>query len=188
MTSRTAAVPWDGRPLDPRLVVEGLVAAGLTVAVAESLTGGAVCDALVGVAGASACLRGGVVAYATDVKESVLGVDPVLLARLGAVHPAVAVQMAQGVRRLLAAEVGLATTGVAGPDPQDGHPPGTVHVAVSGPAGTVVATRPPGPPAGRAAVRADARAAALRLLLAACGAVVEGPPDGDAGDDRDPDR
>ncbi|MDT0165569.1 nicotinamide-nucleotide amidohydrolase family protein [Actinotalea sp. AC32] len=183
MTSTTVAVPWDGRPLDPRVVVQALAAAGLTVAVAESLTGGAVCDALVGVAGASACLRGGVVAYATDVKDSVLGVDPALLSRHGAVHPAVAVQMADGVRRLLSADVGLATTGVAGPDPQDGKPPGTVHVALSGPAGTVVTTRPPGPPADRAAVRGDARAAALRLLLAASGAVVEGRPGGDPGGD-----
>lgn len=122
----------------------GLLAAlrdrGWTVAVAESLTGGLVAAALVEVPGASQSLRGGVVAYATDVKGSVLGVDRDLLAAHGAVHPEVARQMAERVRALLGADVGLATTGVAGPDPQDGFSPGTVHVAVSTPSGTRVRT------------------------------------------------
>ncbi|EYR62594.1 damage-inducible protein CinA, partial [Actinotalea ferrariae CF5-4] len=140
--------------------------ARVTVAVAESLTGGAVTDALVAVPGASACLRGGVVAYATDVKREVLGVDADLLRRRGAVHPDVAVAMAAGVRALLGADYGVATTGVAGPDPQDGQPPGIVHVAVCGPHRTVV--EPGGSPdgtVGRQAVRAAARDAALALLL-----------------------
>ena len=101
-----------------------------TIAVAESLTGGALASAIVDVPGASTVLRGGVVAYATDLKASVLGVDGDLLAREGAVHPLVAEQMAAGVARLADASVGLATTGVAGPDPQDGRPVGTVFVAV----------------------------------------------------------
>ena len=111
---------------------------GWTVAVAESLTGGLVVAALVDVPGASVSLRGGVVAYATDLKGTLLGVDSALLAARGAVDPDVARQMADGVRARLGADVGLATTGVAGPDPQDGHAPGTVHVAVSTPAGTTV--------------------------------------------------
>lgn len=107
----------------------------LTVATAESLTGGLVGAALTGVAGSSAVYRGGVVAYATPLKAALLGVDAGLLEREGAVHPQVAAQMAEGARRVLGADVGLATTGVAGPDPQDGRAPGTVHVAVAGPGG-----------------------------------------------------
>ncbi|MFF3064314.1 CinA family protein [Oerskovia sp. NPDC057915] len=106
---------------------------GWTLAVAESLTGGLVTARLVAVPGASAVLRGGVTAYATDLKASVLGVDAGLLAERGAVDPEVARQMARGIRRLLGADVGLATTGVAGPDPQDGKAPGLVHVAVASP-------------------------------------------------------
>jgi nicotinamide-nucleotide amidase len=103
------------------------------VAVAESLTGGAVASALVDVPGASAVLRGAVVAYATDVKAGLLGVDGALLDRVGAVHPDVAVAMAVGVRSALEATWGVGTTGVAGPDPQDGVAPGTAYVAVCGP-------------------------------------------------------
>ena len=113
-------------------------ARGWTLAVAESLTGGLVTATLVDVPGASTVLRGGVVAYATELKATLLDVDQVLLAERGAVDPDVARAMATGVRARLGADVGLATTGVAGPDPQDGHPPGTVHVAVSTPGGTHV--------------------------------------------------
>ena len=95
--------------------------AGQSVACAESLTGGLVCGALTEVPGASAVVRGGVVSYATDVKAGVLGVDPGLLASLGAVNAEVARQMAQGVP-VLASDWGLATTGVAGPDPRTGRP------------------------------------------------------------------
>ena len=111
---------------------------GWTVGVAESLTGGRVVAALVDVPGASEVLRGGVVAYATDLKASVLGVDEQLLAERGAVDPDVAVEMAQGVRRVTGADMGIATTGVAGPDPQDGKDPGLVYVAVATPIGTEV--------------------------------------------------
>lgn len=132
---------------DPResaaVLLDRLAELGWTLAVAESLTGGLVVSTLVGVPGASRVVRGGVVAYATDVKQSVLGVDPALLEAHGAVHPRVARQMARGVRDLLGrdgvpADVGIATTGVAGPDTQDGQPVGTVHIAVSTPLGTRV--------------------------------------------------
>jgi nicotinamide-nucleotide amidase len=116
---------------DVAAVVAGLAAAGLTVAVAESLTAGQVSAALADVPGASAVLRGGVVAYATDLKAAVLGVDAGLLAEQGPVHPEVAAQMARGARRVLGASVGVATTGVAGPEPQGGQPVGTVFVALS---------------------------------------------------------
>jgi nicotinamide-nucleotide amidase len=111
-------------------LVARLTVAGETVAVAESLTGGLVAAALTDVPGASVVVRGGVLAYATDVKAQVLGVDKVLLARVGAVDADVAEQMASGVRSLMGATYGLATTGVAGPDRVDGKPVGTVYVAV----------------------------------------------------------
>lgn len=117
------------------VVVRSLREGGATLAVAESLTGGALGAAVTEVAGSSAVFRGGVTAYATDLKHTLLGVDPDLLARQGAVHPEVAAAMARGVRARLGTTYALATTGVAGPDPQDGRPPGTVHVALAGPAG-----------------------------------------------------
>jgi nicotinamide-nucleotide amidase len=106
---------------------------GQTVAVAESLTGGMVCAALIEVPGASTAVRGGVVAYATELKHRLLDVDGDLLARNGPVDPEVAAQMALGVRERLGADWGLATTGVAGPDSQNGIPPGRVYLAVAGP-------------------------------------------------------
>ncbi|MER7913840.1 CinA family protein [Streptomyces sp. NPDC096068] len=125
---------------------------GQTLAVAESLTGGLVAAELTGVPGASASFRGSVTAYATALKHELLGVDGALLAERGAVDPEVASQMAAGVRARLGADWGIATTGVAGPDPQDGQPVGTVYVAVAGPAGTVAGpageASPTGSPAG----------------------------------------
>lgn len=120
-------------------VIGLLVSRGDTLAVAESLTGGLLAGALTAIPGASAVFRGGVVAYATDLKALLLGVPADLLDRHGAVHPAVAAAMAEGACSRLAASVGAATTGVAGPDPADGQPVGTVHIAVSA-AGTT-ATR-----------------------------------------------
>jgi nicotinamide-nucleotide amidase len=146
-----------------RTLVETLVARGLTIAVAESLTGGSVTAALVDVPGASRVLRGGVVAYATDLKATLLGVEPALLAARGAVDPEVARAMALGVRSRLAADVGVATTGVAGPDGQDGQPPGVVHVAAFGPGGARVSSvRLAGD---RDAVRRSACELALELAL-----------------------
>jgi nicotinamide-nucleotide amidase len=99
---------------------------GLTLAVAESLTGGLVASRLVNVVGASTWFRGAVVSYASDVKYDVLGVPE------GPVVSAEAAQaMAEGARRVLGADVGLATTGVAGPDSQDGQSPGTVYVGLA---------------------------------------------------------
>jgi nicotinamide-nucleotide amidase len=118
-----------------RQAVELLTTSGRTVAVAESLTGGLVSGALTSVAGASVVLRGGVVAYATDLKEALLGVPADLLASQGPVDPDVAAGMAAGVRRVLGATYGVATTGVAGPGPADGQPAGTVFISVCGPTG-----------------------------------------------------
>ncbi|MDO0925429.1 CinA family protein [Streptomyces sp. TG1A-8] len=114
-------------------LVRLLTVRGETLAVAESLTGGLVAAEITAVPGASKVFRGSVTAYATGLKHALLGVDAALLARHGAVDPQVAGQMAAGVRTVLGADWGIATTGVAGPDPQDGKPVGTVFVAVDGP-------------------------------------------------------
>jgi nicotinamide-nucleotide amidase len=111
-----------------------------TIAVAESLTGGLLGAAITTVPGASAVFRGGVIAYATDLKAALLGVPAALLAERGAVDPDVAGAMAAGVARRLGATAGVATTGVAGPDPAEGKPPGTVHIAVCAGGGAVVQT------------------------------------------------
>lgn len=104
---------------------------GLTIAAAESLTGGRIVATLVDVPGASDVVRGGVVAYATEVKATVLGVDAALLASRGPVDPEVARQMADRVRGLLGADIGVSTTGVAGPASPDGQPVGRVHIGVA---------------------------------------------------------
>jgi nicotinamide-nucleotide amidase len=148
-------------------LVARLTAMGQTVAVAESLTGGLVAAALTDVAGASAVVRGGVLAYATDLKAQVLGVDQVLLERAGAVDPDVAEQMARGVRSLMGATYGLATTGVAGPDQAEGKAVGTVYVAVAGQGSArVKALRLTGE---RGEVRAQSVLAVLALLDEALG-------------------
>ena len=145
------------------------------MAVAESLTGGLVAAALTDIPGASVVVRGGVLAYATDVKAHVLGVNEVLLAQVGAVDADVAEQMASGVRSLMGATYGLATTGVAGPDRVDGKPVGTVYVAVVGPGSSrVKALSLSGD---RGDIRADSVLAALTLLAEELGAQVrEDPP------------
>jgi len=153
-----------GRDLDdlPTIVLGRLLAAGATVAVAESLTAGMVGAALTERSGSSTVFRGGVQVYATDLKASLAGVPDAVLAEHGAVSVETAAALAEGVRTRLGATYGLALTGVAGPDGQEGHPPGTVHLAVSGPHGTV--TRSVRLPGERARVRLLAVTAALDLL------------------------
>lgn len=149
------------------VLVERLTAAGLTVAVAESLTGGAVVAELVSVPGASLVVRGGIVAYDTALKASLLDVPAALLEAHGPVHPGVAAAMAEGVRVAAAvgghpADIGVATTGVAGPDAQGGAPVGLVYVAVADAVGTTV--REHRFEGDRAAIRSQTRDAALDLL------------------------
>lgn len=124
--------PGPERSKTVRQVVGQLIRRGLTVATAESLTAGQVAAALADVPGASGTLQGGVVAYQNHVKAQVLGVDEALLRERGAVDEEVARQMAAGACRVLGADVGLATTGVAGPEPHQGQPVGTVILGVSG--------------------------------------------------------
>lgn len=120
------------------------------------------CARLVDVPGASDVVRGAVVAYATELKATLLGVDALLLATRGPVDAGVAEAMARGVRERLDATYGLSTTGVAGPGPSDGKPAGTVYVGVSGPDGeSSVGLRLDGD---RAAVRAGTVEAALDAL------------------------
>ena len=115
-----------------------LLAHGATVATAESLTGGLVGAALTSPPGSSKVYRGGVVAYAVDLKAQLLGVPLDLLERHGPVHPRTAAAMAAGVRDRLGATYGLATTGVAGPEPHGDQPVGTVDLACFGPGEPVV--------------------------------------------------
>ena len=114
-------------------IVHELTARGWSIAVAESLTGGMLVAELIRTPGASAVVNGGVVAYSTELKHTLLGVNSGLLAAHGPVHADVAAQMAAGVRDRMAvagvpATVGISTTGVAGPDPQDGVAVGTVFL------------------------------------------------------------
>jgi nicotinamide-nucleotide amidase len=145
-------------------LVRHLTAAGETVACAESLTAGLVAATIADTPGASLVLRGGVVAYAADVKIALLEVPEPLVRERGTVDPDVARAMADGVRDRLAATWGLSTTGVAGPGPAEGKPAGTVHIAVAGPSGTV--TRELRLKGSRGEVRRAATAAVLDLALA----------------------
>jgi nicotinamide-nucleotide amidase len=152
--------------------VTALIADEATVAVAESLTGGLVAGALTDVPGVSAVLRGAVVSYATDLKAALLGVAETLLAERGPVDADVALAMAAGVARVCGATYGVATTGVAGPGPQDGVAAGTAYIAVVSPAATVV--RRLDLLGDRAQVRAQCVQAVLELLLLSTREHIEG--------------
>ncbi|EST38423.1 hypothetical protein N566_07515 [Streptomycetaceae bacterium MP113-05] len=183
----TAPKEADSGPAVAAWLLEELARRGETVAVAESLTGGLVAGALTAAQGSSRAFRGGIVAYATDIKHGVLGVAGPLLDERGAVDPEVACGMAHGVRRVMHADWGIATTGVAGPDRQDGKPVGLVYVAVAGPGldadSGEVSTPASGTATsraraselrfagGRAAVRKGAVLAALNLLRDEMGGV-----------------
>lgn len=144
-----------------RDVVAALARREESVSTAESLTGGLLCARLTGVPGSSAVVRGGVVAYETDIKHTVLGVDQHLLATAGAVAQETAEAMAEGTRRLFGATWGVATTGVAGPARQEHKPVGTVFIAVSGPVSALAALRLSGD---REGIREQTCAAACALL------------------------
>ncbi|MBD0292557.1 MAG: nicotinamide-nucleotide amidohydrolase family protein [Jiangellaceae bacterium] len=173
-TSAAAAVQAAGELLgdfvaavDQRIeesLVTALRARGVTVATAESLTGGLLAAGLVSVPGASDVFRGGVVAYARDLKAELAGVPRAVLDRNGTVAAGTAAAMADGVRRRCHSVFGVATTGVAGPDPHDGHPPGTFHVAVSAAAGQRVISYRPTVTRDRDTVRRLAVVHALDLL------------------------
>src|SRR3954453_21180806 len=144
--------------------VHALVDRRETLATAESLTGGLVAATIVEIPGVSAVYRGGLVVYATDLKASLAEVPEVLLAERGPVDPDVAVALAAGARARCGADWGLATTGVAGPEPQDGKPVGLVYVAVAGPGGSAV--RELLLRGSRAEIRAETVTTVLALLTA----------------------
>ncbi len=114
-------------------LVAALTGRGQTIGTAESLTGGLLCAALVDIPGASAVVRGAVVAYAREVKTDVLGVAGSIVDQHGTVSAETARAMAERARAVLGADWAIATTGVAGPDPAEGQAPGTAYVAVAGP-------------------------------------------------------
>lgn len=153
-------------------LVEQLAAGGLSLATAESLTGGRLGALVTGVPGASRVYRGGVVAYATEVKQSVLGVPGALLEQHGAVSGECAEAMALGVREVMGATLGVSTTGVAGPDQQEGKPVGTVFVAVAAETGT--ASRRLTLAGDRETIREAACGAALSLLADIISGKIEG--------------
>jgi len=114
-----------------------LLQRGETVGTVESLTGGLLAAALTTTPGASATFRGGLVTYATDLKATLAGVSPDMLGMNGPVSNVTAGAMAAGARNALGVDWCLSTTGVAGPDSQDGVPVGTVYVGLADPAGDI---------------------------------------------------
>lgn len=148
--------------------VAALRSQGLRIATAESLTGGLLCSALVDVPGASDVVVGAVVAYDPAVKTGLLGVDAALVERLGTVHEKTARAMAEAaLRRVDGATIAVSTTGVAGPDRSEGHPAGTVHIAVADIDGTVAQRLDLA--GDRRSVREETVRAALSLLVARLG-------------------
>lgn len=146
-----------------RRLQDACVGRHLTVATAESCTGGLVAARLTDVPGSSASFVGGVVAYADEVKRAELGVPEELLAEHGAVSPEVAAAMAEGVTRRLGADVAVAVTGIAGPDGGTPEKPvGRVHVHAAGPDGALA--RMLDLPGERHQVRLRATVTALHLL------------------------
>ncbi len=150
-------------------ILEELSRRGQTLASAESLTGGIVGALLTDIPGASANYLGGVISYATPLKATLAGVDPTTLAELGPVAGRTAAEMARGVAKRCNADWGLATTGVAGPEPQNGHHVGQVFVAVSHPATKALRVEELLLHGDRAMIRRQAASAALELLADALG-------------------
>jgi PncC family amidohydrolase len=163
-----------------RRLQERCLAAGLTVAAAESCTGGRLTHVLTEVPGSSAYLLGGVVSYADQAKIELLGVDADHLAAHGAVSAQVARAMAQGARDRFGADLGVAITGVAGPDGgSDAKPVGLTYVAVADEAGVEV--RRLQWSGERSANKRDSVGAALELVLARADGRAGAPADEAAG-------
>jgi nicotinamide-nucleotide amidase len=142
--------------------VHRLVERRQTLATAESLTGGLIAATIVEIPGVSSVYRGGLVVYATDLKHRLAGVEQGLLDERGPVDPDVALALAAGARDRCGADWGVATTGVAGPEQQDGKPVGLVYVAVAGPSGATM--RELKLDGSRAEIRSESVTSVLRLL------------------------
>ena len=154
--------------MDARRLLEDLEQRGATLATAESLTGGRLATAVTAVPGASRVYVGGLVAYSTELKQQLLGVPRSVVDEHGVVSAACARAMAEGARSATGATYAVSTTGVAGPDPQEGRPVGTVYVAVAGPASTQVTALE------LAGDRAGVQERTCREALAAVAAVLHG--------------
>jgi nicotinamide-nucleotide amidase len=150
-------------------IVAELSRRGETLASAESVTGGMIGAMLTDVPGASASYLGGVISYATRLKATLAGVDRSTLAEVGPVAERTAAEMARGVAERCNSDWGLATTGVAGPEPQDGHQVGQVFVAVSHSTRAVSRVEELSLQGGRASIRHQTAEAALGLLADALG-------------------
>ncbi len=159
--------------VNPAQLIDLLVARGLTVATAESLTGGDLASALTAAPGASAAYVGGAVTYATSAKQALLGVDPETVRRTGVVSAECAAEMVSGALRLFQSDLAVSTTGVAGPDRQEGKPAGLAYIALAGPEGVRVSELHTS--GSRTQVRRHVVAAALELLAAAVLGIPERP-------------
>lgn len=149
-----------------RALVKLLTEKGLTVATAESCTGGGIAAALTSISGSSACVRGGIVAYATEVKQDVLQVSPATICGQGVVSEQTVCEMALGAAKVLKADIGVSTSGVTGPTGgTEENPVGTVWMAVASMGGPVVTFRLSEGDAGRARNTQNAINKALVLLL-----------------------
>jgi PncC family amidohydrolase len=169
-----APPPTDPDDVPPEARLNALLADGrLTIAAAESCTGGNVARRITDIPGSSAYFLGSIVSYSNEAKHKLLGVPEDVLNKPGAVSEPTARAMAEGARRAFEATVAVSTTGIAGPaGGTDRKPVGTVFIAASGPAGTTVEEHHF--PGGRADVTAAATEAALRLLAETVEAAVEG--------------
>lgn len=155
-------------------LVRALAAEGRTVATAESLTAGLLAATIAGVPGASAVLRGGLIVYATDLKSALAGVPDDVLREYGPVSQQTALCLAEGARQRCGADWGVGLTGVAGPAEQDGHPVGTVFLALAdGRSSKVVRLRLGGT---RWEIRRAAVQEAMSALASALPAGAAGPP------------
>src|SRR5207245_748793 len=152
----------DDRPVE-EVVLDLCRAGGLTLATAESCTGGMVAARLTGIPGSSEVFRGAIVAYSNEVKEAELGVPPAILATYGAVSAETALAMAEGARERLGVDVAVSVTGVAGPDGGTPEKPvGLVHYAAVGPEGSLAHEF--NVPGDRRAIRSRSTVMALHLV------------------------
>ncbi|MEY4421628.1 MAG: hypothetical protein RL581_166 [Actinomycetota bacterium] len=114
-------------------IIAYLQSRGETISVAESLTAGGLANALTGASGSSAVFVGGITAYRNEIKSTMLDVDPELIEKFTVVSESVADAMAEGARKVFGTTWAISTTGAAGPEPLEGHEPGSVWISIRGP-------------------------------------------------------
>jgi len=114
-------------------IISFLNVRGETISVAESLTAGGLANALTSASGSSAVFVGGITAYRNEIKSTMLDVDPAIIEKHTVVSEEVANEMAEGARKVFGTTWAISTTGAAGPEPLEGHQPGSVWIAIRGP-------------------------------------------------------